>query len=42
MLSDEFLNDLNMNQYVKKTYDKSLSETPYLEGEGKNEKEEER
>lgn len=38
MLSDEFLNDLNMDQYVKKTYEKSLSETPYLEGEGKNER----
>lgn len=30
MLSDEFINGLNMEAYVKKTYEKSLAETPRL------------
>lgn len=38
LLSDEFLKELNMDEYVKRTYEKSLAETPSLEGENSEEK----
>ncbi|MCI1960007.1 MAG: asparagine synthase C-terminal domain-containing protein, partial [Clostridia bacterium] len=38
MLSDEFLNELKMDEYVKKTYKKSVAETPLLDGEKSDEK----
>jgi asparagine synthase (glutamine-hydrolyzing) len=38
MLSDEFLNELKMEEYVKKTYEKSIAETPSLDGENEEEK----
>lgn len=38
LLSEDFLKELNMDEYVLKTYEKSLAETPVLEGESPEEK----
>lgn len=38
MLSDEFLGELKMEEYVKNTYEKSIAETPGLAGESSEEK----
>lgn len=35
LLSDEFLEALHMDEYVKETYEKSVAETPGLDGETK-------
>lgn len=37
MLSDEFLEVLKMEEYVRETYEKSVAETPKLAGESKEE-----
>ncbi len=37
MLSDEFVSELHMEEYVHETYTRSVSETPRLEGENKEE-----
>ncbi|HEX3075799.1 MAG TPA: asparagine synthase (glutamine-hydrolyzing) [Lachnospiraceae bacterium] len=37
LLSDDFLRELNMNEYVKNTYEKSVSETPRLAEDSKEE-----
>ncbi|MFV0497010.1 MAG: asparagine synthase (glutamine-hydrolyzing) [Candidatus Fimivivens sp.] len=38
MLSDDFLAELQMDAYVKRTYEKSIAETPHLVGETTEEK----
>lgn len=37
LLRDDFIQELHMEDYVQSTYDKSISETPRLEGEDKTE-----
>lgn len=38
LLSDEFLHDLKMDEYISKTYEKSIAETPRLYTDSPNEK----
>jgi asparagine synthase (glutamine-hydrolysing) len=38
LLKDDLLNEINLEEYILSAYDKSLSETPYLEGENAVEK----
>ena len=38
LLYDEFLNCLNMDEYVSNSYHRSIAETPYLDGETKEER----
>ncbi|MBA4687460.1 MAG: asparagine synthase (glutamine-hydrolyzing) [Candidatus Galacturonibacter soehngenii] len=37
LLKDDFLNELNMDEYVQKTYEESISQTPHLYSENKTE-----
>lgn len=35
LLNDDVLNEIDMDNYVQETYEKSIRETPYLDGENK-------